>query len=212
MPKLSKPILVSIIALVVTVIWCLLPQPATAPAHHSSITKETEATSDGFTKEDLDAHFPRYTGGSRDPFIPGVVTETVNADSSSVAEGKSGWALTGINSIDGDETACVENNASNESVFLKQGQTWNGLKVVSIADSGVIFENQLGQQTTLGFKIPAPDKDTSAVAAGGDQNAPALAGIEPLPPLPYYGNNQRPYAVLRRRYRGRDYSQGQDDQ
>ena len=112
----------------------------------------------------------------RDPFIPGVATDNASQDASDqIAGGKSEWALTGMNSINGDQTACVENSATNESVFLKKGQTWNGLKVVSIADSGILFENQLGQQTTLGFKIPESDKGTTVAAP--DQNAPVLAGI-----------------------------------
>jgi len=211
MPKFSKPFLVTIIASALILVWYFLSPQDTTTTHHAAHTTKIASNTDGFTAADLDAHFVRYAGGSRDPFIPGVLNVTGNGQSGSLAEGKSGWALTGINSVDGDQTACVENTATNESVFLKKGQTWNGLKVVAVAESGVLFENQLGQQTTLGFKDPEPDKGTPGVAAGIDPNAPSVAGIEPLPPMPLYGN-QRPYAVLRRRNRRRDYTEGQYDQ
>lgn len=211
MPKLSKPVMWAIVALAGTVIWYLMPTQDTPTASRSARTAKIASKSDGISQADLDAHFPRYTGGKRNPFIPGVVNEAPGSQGSdSIAGGKSDWALTGINSINGDQTACIENSATSESVFLKKGQTWNGLKVVKIADSGVLFEDPLGQQTTLGFKAPAAEKNT----ASADQNAPTVAGVEPLPPLPSFGGygSQRPYAVLRRRMRNRDYSEGQNDQ
>ncbi|MDR3707040.1 MAG: hypothetical protein P4L33_01970 [Capsulimonadaceae bacterium] len=213
MPKVSRPIIYSGLALAVGLAYIYLnPSTPTATKRTVHSTKLAAVRQDGFTDEDLKAHFPRYAGGARDPFVPGVrQSNEGDQAASSIAGGKSGWALTGVNEVDGDQTAVVENSSTKESVFLKKGQSWNGLKVLSMTDNGILFENALGQQTTLGFAEPQPDKQASANGAGVNSTTPSAAGVEPLPPLPT-GGNQRPYAILRRRMRGRDFTEGQNDQ
>lgn len=209
MPKVSRPIIYSVLALIVGLAWLYLnPSTPTTTKHATRLLKSASSSQDGFTDEDLHAHFARYFGKDRDPFIPGV-RQAGEADqlASSIAGGKSGWALTGVNSVNGDETAVVENASTKESVYLKRGQQWNGLTVMSMSENGVLFENALGQESTLGFAAPQADN----LASASNPNAPSLTGIEPLPALPY-GGNQRPYAILRRRQRGRDYTEGQNDQ
>jgi len=128
MPKLSKPILWAIFR---SCRWAAMALPdapgyfqAIQPAHASKLA----STDGGYSKETL----TRISRGTREvaviPFHPRVINITGNSPVVSLGDEKSGWALTGINSVDGNQTACVEKQRHERSVFLKKGQTWNGPK------------------------------------------------------------------------------------
>src|SRR5579862_2543204 len=106
-------------------------QSKTTRAKHSGSASTTLASADqnAILPQDYTAHFPRYAGGKRDPFIPLVATA---ASSSSGAGNQGEWLLTGISSINGVPSALVENSTTGESAFLTNGESWRGLKVKSI--------------------------------------------------------------------------------
>jgi hypothetical protein len=185
MPKLSKQqrIIYGIIAVLVVVCIYLYATPEQTSTSHTQVvvtsTSQDQTTYD--PADDTNAHFPRYVGSSRDPFIPGVSLNDgqTSGSGSMVSSGK--WALTGINTIDGTTTALIENSGTSESDFVKVGDTWNGLKVVAISDNSVAFVNALGLPTQLGFA--APPTPTDQLNAGLNQNTPSINQIMPLPPL-----------------------------
>jgi hypothetical protein len=139
--------------------------------------------------EDLNARFPRYKGGTRDPFVPALLRNGPDDlfGDGGAAGGKGTWALTGINVVNGAVSALVENATTGESVFLSQGDQWRGLKVVGILSDAVIFENALGQQTRLAFELPEDEQDTSQNSTSGNAVLPPLGSI---PPMPINGNIQ----------------------
>ncbi|HEY3330192.1 MAG TPA: hypothetical protein VGK19_09250 [Capsulimonadaceae bacterium] len=198
MPKVSRPIVYTTLFAVVAGAVVFLTQPDAPPVKKKiKVTTTSHADANGITDEDRNAHFPRYKGGARDPFVAGVVPVNPNALSGQVPAamllptGRSGWVLTGVNEINGAMSAVIENVSLNQSVFLKLGDTWNGLKVISIDAANVGLENALGQQTQITF-APAPDEksgkssDTTGSIADGSANpaVPSLSAITPLPPMP----------------------------
>ena len=131
------------------------------------------ADPNGLLPADLKAHFPRYAGGTRDPFAPGVVIAHALPKPAAAPAGRAqtGWALTGINSVNGVASALIENSATGESVFLQPGDQWNGLRVVSIKSDRVLFRNALGHEDTLTF-APA-SRSTRRAPAGPGPPPPA---------------------------------------
>ena len=195
MPKVSRPVVYTALAAVAAYALVLNTQPDTATVRHTTqrvMTRTTQAADpSGVLPADLSAHFPRYTGGARDPFAPGVVLPRPKASAPSAATARAlsaqtGWTLTGINSVNGVSSALIENAATGESVFLQPGDRWNGLRVVSIKPDRVLFQNALGHQDSLTFAQP-PDEDSGK---SGGPSVPALPALRlptaaaPLPPYP----------------------------
>jgi hypothetical protein len=186
-PMVSKPVVITFgLSVVIYVVYLVAgPQaPVSTPGHRVATAKTAAVDETGITPEDLKAHFPRVTAGARDPFEPRT---TDTSDASSVGT-RGQWALTGIDSINGVTSALVENGTTGDSAFLRPGDHWHGLTVVSIAPEAVVFENELGQQTKLAFPIMA---DTAADGRGGNPPVnPAPVGgsgsgfqVVPLPGL-----------------------------
>jgi len=218
MPKVSRPVVWTAVAAVTgyAVVWLTQPT-ATTPTHHARIGHTTTVVdSSGITAEDLAAHFPRYQGGSRDPFAPGVVPpSTATASLFSVASDgttQSGWALTGIDTINGVTSALIENSKTGDSVNLNVGDTWQGMKVASIGTDAVVFNNVLGLPTRLTFVTTVPDAPSPTAAAAAAAAAatpgattadgmPSDSSVSPLPPMPVTDNSS-----ARGRRRGRRQS------
>jgi hypothetical protein len=158
-----------------------------SPNNDTAVTKTTSVstssdssqTASNDVENSTTAHFARYTGTSRDPFIPGVALDNPDSGGPGSLVNGSKWQLTGINSINGITSALIEN--ADTSVFLKVGDRWNGLRVASISDDAVNFINSLGQVTQLGF-APPPEPADSGIGGLGT-NAPSVSQVSPLPPL-----------------------------
>jgi hypothetical protein len=182
--KLSKEMRVLLVILVVgggiAYYMTLGSDTPVAPhkPHTNFGTTASQADSNAITPQDLTAYFPRYSGGSRDPFDPVVVS----GQALRMANGRSAssWSLTGINTIDGVTTALIENSGTGDSVFLKVGDKWNGLRLTSIGSDNATFVDGDGKVTQLSFSDEV--SDTS--------NTESLATAPPLPtgnPLPVPG-------------------------
>ena len=154
-----------------------------APAHHNMLSSDM-ASADGILPEDLDAHFNRYIGGSRDPFLPTIFPPNSGGQGDLTGVGKHGsWTLTGINQVNGQSSALVEDDSTGDSVFLQVGDRWNGLRVMAIEDESVRFENAFGQQTELSFPQPPADTSDTDTTNGQSSSVPGLSQISPLPGL-----------------------------
>jgi hypothetical protein len=199
MAKVSRPIIYTALAAAVTFVVVVVNQPdAPAPKHITRLGKTTHVILAGYTEADQTAHFARYTGRMRDAFVPGVATRGGSGSlfgDGSASNGRAGaWTLTGINEIDGSLSALVENSTTSDSMFLKKGDRWNGLRVLSVESGAVVFLNALGQQTRLAFAETEPDTTSGPVAgdrAAAVPSAPPIPGaaasgqsIGVLPPLP----------------------------
>jgi len=204
MAKVSRPIIYTALGAVVVAAILFLTEPdAVTTKKRVKVTKTADAVTDGILPEDLKAHYPRYAGKPRDVFAPVVAppkpASANTAKNNPFTQGKQGsWTLTGINTVDGVTTALVENSTGDDSVFLKPGDTWHGLRVTRISDTAVVFQNALGQETKLAFVTTEDEAVSRSKTAGGAQpnttaSSPyalpqpggqlAPMPIQPLPPL-----------------------------
>lgn len=174
----------------------LLTQPdAPAPARKRHPVRRARADADSFTDADLAAHFARYHGGKRNPFLSKLPAAKPAAGAGGGERGE--WTLTGINSINGVPNALVENGTTGDSVFLKPGDRWRGLRVLSIGTDAVAFLNALGQQTHLAFRpLEAVPPGPGGRAPGGGFRLQGLGTVAPLAPMPVGPNNIRSLPVL----------------
>ena len=190
MAKISRPVVYSFVGAAVVYAIVVLTQPdAPAVKRKVRITSHTRTVgADAFTDEDLAAHFARYSVGTRNPFLPAL--QLGKAAGSTVHAAPGGWALTGINVLNGVPNALLENGKTNDSVFLKPGDRWQGLRVLSIGEDAVVFVNALGQQTHLAFNVTEKEPGTGPSGVGGPFRLPP--GVGPLPPMPVGPGNLSP--------------------
>lgn len=149
----------------------------TTTTHHlrKSSSLGSGADADGMTPADYAAHFKPYEPSKRDPFASALNL------SNTLAGEKGEWDLTGINSSDGVTTAVVENKTTGDNAFLRTGDTWNGLHVLSITADSVTLENEIGQDTKLSFPPdnldngPGPEDETGTVTV---PTAPPLPNLD----------------------------------
>jgi len=183
----SRLIIYTLVGAVAIYAYVLQTTPDKAAKHtktHRTTHKTASTVDEGITDADLTAHFDRYKATGKAPFVPAIA---LRPDQGGVlATGGGGqWSLTGVNTVDGVTTATVENPASNDSAFLRVGDSWNGLRVTAITQESVSFTNALGQPTTLSF--PGNDLgDNGQPAKPGENPAPSTGGgnIAAAPPLP----------------------------
>lgn len=159
-------------------------------AAHSGVTPPP-----GFTEADMTAKFDRYNGPITDAFKPKVVLKKPTPGASPAAQPPVAtgiWTLTGIALTDGQRSALVENSNTGESVFLKAGDQWSGLKVVSVEPTEVIFVNAEGKRTRLTFAVTVEEKPSPSpsglapliLPAPGASPAPGAAAPGAVPAAP----------------------------
>ncbi len=182
MAKISRPAVYTAVAAVAVYAVVLLTQPdAPAPAHKKHPARRARADADAFTAADLSAHFARYLGSKRNPFLSKLPAAKPPPGAGERGE----WNLTGINIINGVPNALVENSATGDSVFLKPGDRWRGLRVISIGTDAVAFLNALGQQTHLAFRpLEAVPPAPGGREPGGGFHLQGLGTVAPLAPMP----------------------------
>lgn len=197
--KISRPAVYTLVGAVAVYAAVLLTQPD-APAPHRRVHTARRATGEAdaaVTQADLMAHFARYHAGKRNPFLPKLPLVKPQARPGAASGGGRGqWTLTGINIINGVPNALVEDSATGDSVFLKPGDRWRGLRVLSIGTDAVAFLNALGQQTHLAFRpLEAVAPEPGARGPGGF-HLQGLGTVSPLSPMPVGPANLRPLPVL----------------
>jgi hypothetical protein len=194
--KISRPIVYVAVIGAIAYAAVLLTEPDKPPVKVVRRTAPAVQAPKGFAEEDLNAVFPRYAARARDAFLPKVMSSkrsvaTAPADGKS-AETASGlpagvWMLTGITSVNGVRTALVENGSAGDSVFLKVGDIWNGMRVAAIEQNSLVMVSPAGRKTRFGF--PAFDEApavTTAPVPGIPGLASGPASVAPviLPPPP----------------------------
>lgn len=196
MAKISRPIIYVALLGAVAYAAVVLTEPEATKKKKPTVrtTGAASATIPGFTADDMKASFPRYGRRGADAFAPQVIGKkgaatTGNAAETSVAS----WTLTGISVVDGVRSALLEQAGTGESVFLKAGQTWNGLTVQSIEPTAVNFVDRTGKTIRLAF---AETEEARAVAPAAVNPTALTAGLPSQPgaaviPPPAPGNAAR---------------------
>ena len=189
MAKVSRPILYLVVMGAVAYAAVLLTEPEqTAKKVAPRASQSASKAPAGFTEADMNASFPRYNGKYQDAFKPKIIVKKeVPAPAPTQpmfgAKGVGVWSLTGINSINGVRSALVENNTTQETIFLEVGETWNGFTVQAIEPSAVVLVSVEGKQTRLIFNEFA-EEPTPAASPG--------VGVVTATPSPQPGNPATP--------------------
>ncbi|MES2463915.1 MAG: hypothetical protein V4671_25375 [Armatimonadota bacterium] len=197
MAKISRPVIYVALLGAVAYAAVVLTEPEKPVA--KKVVRRTAAVADapkGYTPEDLNAAFPRYAARTRDAFLPKVAASarstagatpgaTKTEPAASLASGV--WMLTGITSVNGVRTALLENGSAGESVFLKNGDIWNGLRVAAVEPSALVMVSPSGKRTRFGF--PAFEEAASAPPL------PALPAV-PVPGVPGTAPGYTPVAPV----------------
>jgi hypothetical protein len=206
--KISRPIIyVAVLGAVAyaAVVLTEPEKPVTKAVRRAAPAAEAPK---GFAPQDLNASFPRYAARARDAFLPKVVsspsavaaapTGAAPDPASSLAAGV--WMLTGISSVNGVRTALLENGAAGESVFLKNGDIWNGLRVAAIEPSALVMVSPSGKKTRFGFPAFEEAAGPAPIPALPAPGSPAVPGAAPgftpvapviLPPPPGFRGRRR---------------------
>lgn len=169
MVKISRPVIFAAVLGVIAYGAMLLTEPK-KPVKRAVVrtTPQTAVALPGFTPEDMKAHFPRYLSVPRDAFQPKVIPTKKDTASAGGAQGVADlWVLTGVSTVNNVVNALVECASTGESVFLKAGDTWQGLRVVAIEPNTVQLVSDQGVSTRLGFADPNKPKvksDSGVVA------------------------------------------------
>ena len=195
MAKISRPAVYTFVGAVAVYAVVLLTQPdPPASPRKIHVARRAPAEASDFTQDDLNAHFARYGGGKRNPFLSGLPP----AKPGGAAGAQPGqWTLTGINVLNGVPSALVENGTTGESAFLRAGDRWRGLRVASIGPGAVSFVNALGQRTRLAFRdLDAPVPTPHVTDRGGFRLPPLGTANVTLPPLPIRPENIQPLPPL----------------
>jgi hypothetical protein len=181
--KISRPIVYIAVLGVAAYAVVLLTEPEKTTKKTTPRTSRTSSSAPkGFLPEDLKASFPRYAAKGKNAFQPKVVSvkptvAEANAGMKGPAAGLASgvWMLTGINTIDGVRSALVENGSTGDTVFLKTGDIWNGMRVASIDTNGMVLVNPLGKRSRFGF--PTLEE---ALPAGVPPGATTFSPVAPV--------------------------------
>ena len=157
MPKISRPIVYSLLGAVV-ICAAVMNTGSQNTASTKKVTKGSAASaallSSDVTQDDYKAKFKPYKSHNMDPFEPGVSKNSAFAE---FMIGKGQWTLTGISVIDGVTSALIENESSGDSALLKTGDRWNGFTVQSVDQGSVCLANSSGVKITMAFANEEPE-------------------------------------------------------
>jgi hypothetical protein len=160
--KISRPIIYTAVLGVAAYAVVMITEPEAPPKRPTARpAKATSNLPNGFTEADMKARFTRYNAPSRDSFKPLVASSkssltAANSQPQSLLGADGAWTLTGINEVNGTPIAVIENASTRDSQFLKVGDIWKGLRVQAVSSDSLVLVNAQGQQTRLGFAMPAP--------------------------------------------------------
>ncbi len=202
MAKISRPAVYTFVGAVAVYAWVILTQPdPPVPTHKTHAPRPAAPGVDSFAAADASAHFARYQTVKKaglDPFLPHLPASAAGPALHAAHPEQGKWTLTGISSINGVSDALVENSDTGDSVFLKPGDRWRGLRVLSIGTDSVAFLNALGQQTSLTFRpLGVSLPETGAQQLGAQQSAGFhLQPLGTASPLPVGPGNIRALPVL----------------
>lgn len=153
-----------------------------------SFAKKGDA--DGFLPEDYKAKFASLKEKPANAFKPLVIRESdrnaavVGGIPGALAGGDGTWIYTGSIEIDGKLEALLENSATQESVYVSEGDSWRQTRIVKIEEDALTLAGIDGEV------VRVPIMETTPPAAGSGAN-----GVPVVPPLPAPAGGVAPLRV-----------------
>lgn len=198
MAKISRPLIYIGIAAVGVGAWIL-----TAPDDRAKAPTKPRATSRVKQKEtlydtsDYEAKFTPIVSVTRDAFQPLIARKSALIGSigaggvpADFAGGDANWVCTGTAEVDGIRMALLENRASGEGVFLKQGDRWKRTIVSTVRPDSVVLVGPGGEAKTITVQSDNPeevmplDVDSALSGAIGQGLTVSPDGRAPAAPNP----------------------------
>jgi hypothetical protein len=187
MPKISRPVLYTVIAAIGVTAWVMTSEetPVSTGKKTPRLVKKTTKASGTFTEEDFNVSaksFGPTVKIERNSFDPLVVRTRSGADfqlmpdqvPAELAGGDPNWVYTGTAEIDGKPTALLENRVTLESDFVNQGDKWQRTTISQILPQGIVLAGPSGKKVRLTM-----NNGEVAVVGGSERFA---AGFQPVTP------------------------------
>lgn len=181
---LSRPTVYGLLVVVAAAaLWYSSDEPA-KPAKKAPIKPGAASTQEkpktDYTDADYMATFQKPEGKGRDLFQPLIRSRTASLTNAAaqeaplkipalLAEGDPNWAFTGIAEVDGQRLALLENSASHQSGFVKEGDPWKGAKIRRITPDSLTMEDQDGNAQVVPRYDPNQPEKPKATPSGGFQ-------------------------------------------
>ena len=209
MPKLSRPVLyLAIGATAIAAYLIATPQDTPARRARPKAAPKVQITSSQFLDEDYKASFSDGVAVARNSFKPLVTRRNASLVSAlamaggvppDFAGGEGSWVCTGVTEIDGVKQALLENRATSEGVFLRQGDKWKRAVVSQVLDNGVVLVGPGGEPRTIFIQqdqmveevstettaTPVQPPLRGAIGNGGPQPNANNGQVAPMPSLPF---------------------------
>ena len=108
------------------------------------------------------------------------------------ADGEGNWVYTGNMTVNGVPNALLENTASGEGVFLRPGQKWKSLKLVSVHEDSIDLEGPNNEHKTIFDEIAyVADAPISPLPPASPANIPGGNTTQPGSDGSGNGNRRR---------------------
>jgi hypothetical protein len=167
--KLSRPVLYGGLLLVGVIAWfATAPEKSTTSGNKLSLNRNRASSKEAapeFTKEDLDASFPRLNEQARNAFNPLVARKesgsggelAPNEIPASFTGGEAGWFYTGTTIVDDVPNALLENELTGQIEYLSVGDKVKRAVIAQIAPTYIVVTSPGGQNLRLNLLEDAPD-------------------------------------------------------
>jgi len=169
------------------------PEKPSAEPSETTVKKPTTSSTRGakvqaFTEEDENAQFTRLDEPLNNAFTPSVIDSKLTRSSSTTSDvpnqippafmnGESGWFLTGIVNFDGRNEALLENNGTQEGLYLSVGQTIRNATLMDITRNSITLAGPNGLTQTFILLEDRPIVDDGDLSANNSPFDPLVGNI-----------------------------------
>lgn len=187
MPKISRPVVYTLVLGAVAYGVVVLTEPETRPAPKrpaAQAARPASAKGDLFTEQDYRAHFERLSGIPRNAFRPLVARRgpgspdeaRLDALPTSFTGGEANWRYTGNASLNGVRLALIENASTGEGVFLRVGERWKDAVLSAIEEEAIVMVGPFGEVR----RIRLGEREIETVPPGPAAGTPVATGLAPV--------------------------------
>jgi hypothetical protein len=182
MAQISKPVLYLGLVATVVAAWVLTSEDAPNSASSTKKKKKPSVTRNAtvFLPEDYKASFPVLNEPMKNAFKPLVARKSGSPELAmgdmGIPVAEAGWIYTGMADIDGVPTALLENTRTGDGVFLKQGESWKGVRVQRIAPEEIILVVSNGESRRVKINSPADGMPVGSPQTGFQPVNPPIRG------------------------------------
>lgn len=171
--------------------------PPPPPVPHKRVALKAGEPNWDLPVPDPNLRFGHFPGPPRDVFAPLVKADApivlpraslaagdaLMAVPAKMAGGEAGWAYTGMVEADGVRMALLENKATKQAGYVREGDFWKAAHVVGISSPCVVFTDEKGESQAV-YRLdpnapPKPKNEAGPAFGPGGVGAPLVGPISP---------------------------------